>query len=125
MADYANMFFMSQSWIDRFMALDLAGNARLTDGAINIGAYEGDATTGIAGSNVAAADLATVYVDGNVLTVVSEDAASVEVYSLNGALVAQDVVNGAANIALPQAGLYIVKVVAGGDAQSFKVLARN
>ena len=124
-ADYANMFFMSQSWIDRFMALDLAGNARLTDGAVNIGAYEGDAINGIAGSNVAAADLATVYVDGNVLTVVSEDAASVEVYSLNGALVAQDVVNGAANIALPQAGLYIVKVVAGGDAQSFKVLARN
>ena len=123
--DYENSLFMNQTWINRFMSYDLAMNSRLTDGAVNIGAYEGDAINGIAGSNVAAADLATVYVDGNVLTVVSEDAASVEVYSLNGALVAQDVVNGAANIALPQAGLYIVKVVAGGDAQSFKVLARN
>ena len=123
--DYENSLFMNQTWINRFMSYDLAMNNRLTDGAVNIGAYEGDAINGIDGSNVAAADLATVYVDGNVLTVVAENAASVEVYSLNGALVAQDVVNGAANIALPQAGLYIVKVVAGGDAQSFKVLARN
>ena len=122
--DYEGYWAMASAWMERFMALDLAGNERFTNGAINIGAYEGDAANGIAGSNVAAADLATVYVDGNVLTVVAEGAA-VEVYSVSGALVARDAVNGAANIALPQAGLYIVKVVAGGDAQSYKVLARN
>ena len=66
--DYENSLFMNQTWINRFMSYDLAMNSRLTDGAVNIGAYEGDAINGIAGSNVAAADLATVYVDGNVLT---------------------------------------------------------
>jgi hypothetical protein len=95
---------------------DLAGNARISGGTIDIGPYE----TISSGSDIAKSAVANakVYAQAGVLTVESATPQTVSVYTVTGALVYSQAVNGKATITSLAHGLYIVKL----GIQAYKVI---
>lgn len=87
---------------------DLAGNARVVDGQISLGAYQGKASSAIA--QVGATEKALVY--GAECAVVVEVAAQaqVAVYTLTGSLVKTVVLNAGINTVPMASGLYLVQL---------------
>ena len=99
--------------------LDIAGNARYTNGKINLGCFEGG-LEGDAISSVAAENNARVYAAEGALVVCTTDAQEVSVYSLNGQQVASATVKGGIRTISVAEGMYLVKV---GE-QTYKAIVK-
>lgn len=117
-------FFQTQEWIDEFMAKDIAGNIRIVDNKINIGAYQGKKGTGISNTMEEAMDC-NVIADGNVIRISSEKDGYATLYNVNGAVVgASEIAGGKATIPAAHDGLCLVKVVTGNQVKTFKVVIK-
>ena len=107
------------------MSKDIAGNARIVDGKINMGAYQGGKGTGINNTTVEEAMNCNVTVNGAMIYISSEKDGYATLYNVNGAMIAStEVVAGNASIPAAQKGLYLVKVVTGNQAKTFKVVIK-
>lgn len=106
-----------QEGVDAF-SKDLAGNARVVEDQISLGAYQGKTTSAIA--QVEAAAKAVVYgVEGAVSVEVAEKAVA-SVYTLTGALVKTVVLNAGVNNISMANGLYLVQV----DGVAYKAIVK-
>lgn len=99
--------------------LDIMGNARYTNGKINLGCFEGGLNDD-AISSVAAENNARVYAAEGALVICTADAQEVSVYSLNGQQVAAATVKGGIRTISVAEGMYLVKV--GG--QTYKAIVK-
>lgn len=99
--------------------LDIMGNARYTNGKINLGCFEGGLNDD-AISSVAAENNARVYAAEGALVICAADAQEVSVYSLNGQQVAAATVKGGIRTISVAEGMYLVKV--GG--QTYKAIVK-
>ena len=94
---------MTQEWIDEFMNKDIAGNERIVDGKINMGAYQGGKSTGINNASVEEGMNCNVIADGDMIYVSSEKDGYITLYNVNGAMVAfTEIVGGNASIPAAQ-----------------------
>ncbi|MGN0036125.1 MAG: right-handed parallel beta-helix repeat-containing protein [Bacteroidaceae bacterium] len=107
-----------QAGVDAFK-LDIMGNARYTNGKINLGCFEGG-MEGDAISSVVAENNARVYAAEGALVICAADAQEVSVYSLNGQQVAAATVKGGIRTISVAEGMYLVKV--GG--QTYKAIVK-
>jgi hypothetical protein len=98
-----------QAAIDAY-AKDLAGNPRRTsDGKISLGCYQEAKASGIASVGIDASQVVVSGLTGGI-SVVTVKAATVEVYTIAGALASRTAVSaGESFISLP-AGVYVVRV---------------
>ena len=121
---YQEVYGMTAEWMEEFMSKDIAGNARIVDGKINMGAYQGGKGTGI-NTTVEEAMNCNVTVNGAMIYISSEKDGYATLYNVNGAMIAStEVVAGNASIPAAQKGLYLVKVVTGNQAKTFKVVIK-
>jgi len=122
---YQEVYGMTAEWMEEFMSKDIAGNARIVDGKINMGAYQGGKGTGINNTTVEEAMNCNVTVNGAMIYISSEKDGYATLYNVNGAMIAStEVVAGNASIPAAQKGLYLVKVVTGNQAKTFKVVIK-
>lgn len=123
--DFIDEFFMTQEWIDEFMNKDIAGNERIVDGKINMGAYQGGKGTGINNTSIEEGMNCNVIVDGGMIYISSEKDGYVTLYNVNGAMVAStEIVGGNASIPAAQKGLCLVKVITGNQVKTFRVVIK-
>ena len=122
-AEYFEDFSMTEEWMETFMSKDIAGNDRIVDGQINMGAYQGGKGTGVYEVNDAVE--CAVEVDGYTINVSSASRnAKASLYNLNGtALDTKDFV-GNTTLTVMEQGLYLVKVVVDNQVKNFKVLIK-
>lgn len=122
--EFIDEFFMTQEWIDEFMNKDIAGNERIVDGKINIGAYQGGKGTGI--NNTKEVVQCSVVADAGVIYISSDVDGYATLYNINGAMVeSTEITSGNATMTVSQKGLYLVKIVAGNQAKAFKVIIKQ
>jgi len=120
---YKDMYGMTDEWMAEFMSKDVAGNERIVAGKINMGAYQGGKGTGV--NNVEKGVSCNVIVDSDAIYVSSEEDGYAVVYNVNGTLIAsENIIGGNAVITLTQGGFYLVKVVVGNQAKTFKVAVK-
>ena len=107
------------------MNKDIAGNERIVDGKINMGAYQGGKGTGINNTSIEEGMNCNVIVDGGMIYISSEKDGYVTLYNVNGAMVAStEIVGGNASIPAAQKGLCLVKVITGNQVKTFKVVIK-
>lgn len=117
---YQDTYGMTPEWMAEFMSKDIAGNDRIVAGKINMGAYQGGRGTGI--SNIEEVINCDVTVDANTISISSEEDGYATLYSTNGLLItSKEIVGGTATMTVSQNGLYLVRVVVGNQAKTFKV----
>ncbi len=114
---------LKDDWVEKFMKKDIAGNDRMVDGKINMGAYQGAALTGVYSGK--ADNGASVVAYGNQLVVTSDEDSLVEVYSIVGEMVLSvPVVAGDSTVNISGRGFYLVKVSNVNGSKTFKVLVK-
>lgn len=114
---------LKDAWVERFFKKDIAGNDRMVDGKINMGAYQGAALTGIRTNKVD--NGSSVVACGNQLLIKADINSQVEVYSLVGEMVLNmPVVAGENTVGVSSNGFYLVKVSNANGAKTFKVLVK-
>lgn len=114
---------LNDTWIERFMKKDLAGNDRFVDGKINMGAYQGSALTGIYANRMD--NGSSVAVSGNRLLITVDKSSVVETYSIVGEMIlCVPVTAGENTVAVSGKGLYLVKVHNVNGSKTFKVLVK-
>lgn len=111
-------------WIEANLQKDLAGNNFAKEaGKVNMGAYQGDLSTGIGQVN-AEADC-RISVDGSALKIDTASEGSLTVYTVNGAAAANAVLQEGNNEITLQNGLYVVQVVTSSGMKTVKVLIND
>lgn len=114
---------LKDAWVERFFKKDIAGNDRMVDGKINMGAYQGAALTGIRTDKVD--NGSSVIACGNQLLIKTDMNSQVEIYSLVGEMVlSMPVVAGENTVGVSSNGFYLVKVSNANGAKTFKVLVK-
>lgn len=114
---------LKDDWVEKFMKKDIAGNDRMADGKINMGAYQGAALTGVYSGKVDNGTSVVAY--GNQLVVTSDEDSLVEVYSIVGEMVLSvPVVAGDSTVNISGRGFYLVKVSNVNGSKTFKVLVK-
>ena len=114
---------LKDDWVEKFMKKDIAGNDRMADGKINMGAYQGAALTGVYSGKVDNGTSVVAY--GNQLVVTSDENSLVEVYSIVGEMVLSvPVVAGDSTVNISGRGFYLVKVSNVNGSKTFKVLVK-
>lgn len=120
---YEDMYGMTAEWMEEFMSKDIAGNTRIVDGKINMGAYQGGKGTGV--NNIEKAMDCIVTVDAGVVYISSEQDGYATLYNINGAMAASEkIAGGNATIPVVREGLYLVKVVTNNQTKTFKVVIK-
>lgn len=111
-------------WIEANYQKDLTGNNFVKEaGKVNMGAYQGDLSTGIGQVNTEAD--CRISVDGSALKIDTATEGSLTVYTVNGAAAANAVLQEGNNEITLQNGLYVVQVVTSSGMKSVKVLIND
>ena len=114
---------LEDAWVEKFMKKDIAGNDRIVNGKINMGAYQGSALTGIYPNNTDNGSSVVAY--GNQLVITSDENSVVEVYSIVGEMVlTMPVAAGDNTVNMSGNGFYLVKVSNVNGSKTFKVLVK-
>lgn len=113
----------TSEWMAEFMGKDIAGNTRIVDGKINMGAYQGGKGTGV--NTIEKEMNCIVTVDAGVVYISSEQDGYATLYNINGTMAASEkIAGGNATIPVVREGLYLVKVVTNNQTKTFKVVIK-
>lgn len=114
---------LEDAWVEKFMKKDIAGNNRIVNGKINMGAYQGAALTGIYPNKADNGTSVVAY--GNQLVVTSDENSVVEVYSIVGEMIlTMPVAAGDNTVNMSGNGFYLIKVSNVNGSKTFKVLVK-
>lgn len=121
--DFKESLLVSDAWIEKFMAKDIAGNNRIVDGKINIGAYQGPAGSSV--QRYVSDNNSFVTTDGNQLIIVSDTDGAYEIYNIAGLLMEKNTFTAGENsTTVSGSGIYLVKVSNKAGAKTYKIMMR-